>query len=177
MKPQFNIEKTTQIASLFLQMLGGQDYYIMLVKLMYLTDREALLRWGRTLTFDNYVSMKNGCVPSGTLDLIKRQRDSHYWAKFISEPHYKKISLLTEPETKELSKMELDLIAEIFAQFGDWDRFDLAAYTHDLPEYTETKSSIPIAYQEILKAGEKDGEDIAKTMRELEGVALLEQFT
>ena len=44
--------------------------YMKLIKLLYLADREALLRWGRPITFDAYVSMDRGPVLSSVLDLI-----------------------------------------------------------------------------------------------------------
>jgi len=32
-------------------------HYVKLIKLLYLADREALLRWGAPITTDRYVSM------------------------------------------------------------------------------------------------------------------------
>lgn len=173
-KPNFNIERTTQIVGAFLERLGGSAYYILLVKLVYLTERTALLRWGRPLIFDDLVSMKNGTVPSQTLNLLKGESHSAYWSKFISGPHNKKVDLVESTQTDELSPMELDLIEEIFSAFGHWDRFKLADYTHELPEYTKTSSSIPIGYQEILKADGRDGEDIATVLHEIHGLAVLD---
>jgi len=43
--------------------------YMKLIKLMYLADREALLRWGRPISTDRYVSMDKGPVLSRVLDL------------------------------------------------------------------------------------------------------------
>ena len=174
--PQFNVARATQIVGAFLERLGGTAYYILLVKLVYLTEREALLRWGRPLTFDKLCSMKNGTVASETLNLLKGDRHSSYWSKFVSEPHAKQVKLRKAPEADELSPMEIDLIQEVFEQYGHWDRFALARFTHTLPEYTETTSSIPIAYQEILKGGKIDGDDIASIMSEIDGLVLLEDI-
>ena len=38
-------------------MRGGKMSYMKLLKLLYLVDREALLRWGRPVSTDRYVSM------------------------------------------------------------------------------------------------------------------------
>lgn len=42
------------MASLFLEMAGGEMDYRKLMTLLYLADREALLRWGRPITGDDY---------------------------------------------------------------------------------------------------------------------------
>jgi len=47
--------------------------YLKLIKLLYIIDREALLRWGRPLTGDRYVSMDHGPVLSQTLNLITEE--------------------------------------------------------------------------------------------------------
>jgi len=44
--------------------------YIKLIKLLYLADREALLRWGRPITTDCHVSMPKGPVVSQIYHLI-----------------------------------------------------------------------------------------------------------
>ena len=176
LKPRFNVTKATQVAGKFLKLLGGRDYYLLLIKLMYLAERSALLRWGRTLTFDDFVSMKHGPVPSATLDLLKRNKNSQYWATYISEPKSSRVALELEPENDELSDLETELIQEVFEKYGHWNRYYLRDYTHTLPEYTLTTSSIPIGYQEILKAGGLSGEDIARVMAELESLAALEDI-
>jgi hypothetical protein len=44
--------------------------YLKLIKLLYIVDREALLRWGRPVTTDRHVSMPKGPVVSQIYDLI-----------------------------------------------------------------------------------------------------------
>jgi len=57
MKPGFNEAKATQAAALLLKLRGGRMNYMKLIKLLYLVDRTALIRWGRPVTFDSYCSM------------------------------------------------------------------------------------------------------------------------
>jgi len=66
---RFNERKATQVAAQFLRLRGGRMSYMKLIKLMYLADREALLRWGRPISTDRYVSMDKGPVLSRVLDL------------------------------------------------------------------------------------------------------------
>jgi len=68
---KFNAIKTTQAAVRFLELNGGSlDRYI-LIKLLYILDRESLRRWGNPLTGDQAVSMEHGPVLSGVCELTK----------------------------------------------------------------------------------------------------------
>jgi len=42
-----------------------------LVKTLFLADRQHLNEWGRLITFDNYVAMNHGPVPSLAFDILK----------------------------------------------------------------------------------------------------------
>ncbi|MET0464794.1 MAG: Panacea domain-containing protein [Chitinophagaceae bacterium] len=180
MKPNFREEKATQLAALLLKLRGGRMSYLKLMKLMYLVDRAALLRWGRPVTFDNIVSMNNGLVLSQTLDLItggSRLGVDELWRRFISEPQGYEVALENEPEFDELSKAEVSLVEEIFGKFGRMSRWELVDLTHTFPEWTDPKgSSIPVDYKEVLEAGEKSEREIFEILSDLEEVALLEHL-
>ena len=70
---RFNERRATEAAARFLKLRGGRMSYLKLIKLLYLLDREALLRWGRPVTTDRYISMDNGPVVSRIYDLIRRR--------------------------------------------------------------------------------------------------------
>lgn len=76
MKPmvlRFNERRATEAAARFRKLRGNRMSYLKLIKLLYLLDREALLRWGRPVTTDRYVSMDNGPVVSRVYDLIREE--------------------------------------------------------------------------------------------------------
>jgi len=63
--------------------------YLKLIKLLYLLDREALLRGGRPVTTDRYVSMANGPVVSRIYELIREEPApgaDPVWRHYISAP-------------------------------------------------------------------------------------------
>src|SRR5579864_4403328 len=89
MKLLFNETKATQAAAQLLRLRGGRMSYVKLVKLLYLADREALIRWGRPITTDHYVSMDEGPVVARIYDLIRNEPSPNsvkIWGKFISGP-------------------------------------------------------------------------------------------
>ena len=128
--------------------------YMKLIKLLYLADREALLRWGCPITTDRYVSLDRGPVLSHVLNLITDETDpetSSIWARVISEPTKYEVHLNEEIQEEELSDAEIDLLNEIFREYGKMSRWDLVRITHDLPEWVDPAgSAIPISYRDIL---------------------------
>jgi uncharacterized phage-associated protein len=66
----FDESKATEAAAFLLSRSDQTMNYMKLIKLLYLADREALIRWGRPISTDRYVSMKHGPVLSNVLNLI-----------------------------------------------------------------------------------------------------------
>jgi uncharacterized phage-associated protein len=181
MKPKFNEAKATQAAALLLKLGGGRMSYMKLIKLLYLVDRTALIRWGRPVTFDSYFSMNRGPVLSRTLDLINEGTppdESSIWSTCISEPRNHEIELRGECATDELSQAEEDLISEIFGQYGHMSRWELVDWAHKkLPEWQNPQgSALPIEYRDILYAGGKTEREIAEIEFEIDGLALFEDL-
>lgn len=180
MGSQFNEKKLTEAAALFLKLRGGKMHYLKLLKLLYLADREALLRWGRPISTDRYVSMKHGPVLSNAYDLISEEpapEEHGIWAQFISAPTDYEVRLLRNPPNDELSPAEENLIREIFQGFGYRNRWDLRDYTHSLPEWKDPNgSSIPIKFREIFIAGNRSEEEASEMERELESLAVAQEL-
>lgn len=175
---RFNERRATEAAARILKLRGGRMSYLKLIKLLYLLDREALLRWGRPVTTDRYVSMDNGPVVSRIYGLIREEpapgTDS-IWRQYISPPSNYEVVLTTEPETEELSRAEEALIEEIFSKYGKLSRWDLVNLSHDLPEWQDPNgSALPIQYRDILRAGNKTESEIAAVESELEALAVAE---
>jgi uncharacterized phage-associated protein len=181
MKPNFNEAKATQAAALLLSLRGGRMSYMKLIKLLYLVDRTALIRWGRPVTFDSYFSLPHGPVLSRTLDLITEGEapdEPSIWSTCISEPQQYEIALRGECSTNELSQAEEDLIGEIFDRYGRMNRWQLVNRLHnELPEWQNPKgSSLPIEYRDILRAVGRTELEIAEIEAEIEGLALFEEL-
>lgn len=183
MQPQFREDKTTQMACMVLRLGDGTLTYLKLNKLLYLIDREALIRWGRPISFDHYVSMNEGPVLSRTYDLIKNvvpPTIDSYWRRFIGPAANYSVQLLEEVDCPEddLSEAERDLIHEVFRDHGHRNRWELVELTHRLPEWQDPGgSAIPIEYHDILIRGAKMTELEARAIEdELEALALADRI-
>lgn len=164
MRLKFREDRTTQAAARLLQLHGGSMNHMKLVKLLYLADREALIRWGRPITFDWYVSMPHGPVLSRTLDLINAQVDPDepsYWHRFISEREQHEVSLRGSAPHDQLAPAEEIILREIFKQYGHLNQWQLEDVSHKLPEWQDPEgSSVPIDLRDILRAEGMTEEDI-----------------
>src|SRR5205085_1454156 len=123
-----------------------------LMKLMWLIEREGLLRWGFSVTQDSYCVMEHGMVLSDTLNLINEQSlPETYWMHHISAPQNYEVNLLREPDFLELSEAEEELIAEIFNAHGHKSRWKLRDEAHKLPEWFDPEgTSIKVNYEQFL---------------------------
>jgi uncharacterized phage-associated protein len=178
MRLRFNEVKATQTASRLLRLRGGRMSYLKLIKLLYIIDREALIRWGRTVTTDRHVSMPKGPVVSQIYDLVTGDEppgEETFWRRHISPPEQFEIAMIRDPGDSELSGAEEALIDEVFTLHGQKGRWELVRFTHDLPEWQDPGgSSLPITYRDILRAANKTEAEIAAVESEIESLAVTE---
>ena len=156
----FSEERVTQMSAYLLMKRGGRMAYIKLIKLLYLAERQAMLKWGESISGDNFVSMPHGPVLSQTYDLIKGhvcQDGDSPWESLIRDEDNYEVSLSREVSTEdldELSSAEIDLLDNAYASFGHMSRFEIVDYTHDnCPEWTDPDgSSFPISPKSMFLA-------------------------
>jgi uncharacterized phage-associated protein len=149
-QPVFNQRKATEIAAFFLTQAGGSMEYLKLLKLMYLAERESFARYGHSITYDLFYSMKNGPVMGKTYDLIKSRNDcGEFWWEYISIEGYR-ACLISSIPSDTLSEVEKAILVAISKNFASWNQWDLVAFTHGFSEFVDTGGSRkPISYDEI----------------------------
>jgi uncharacterized phage-associated protein len=182
----YQSDKITQMAARFLQKANGRLPYIVLIKLMYYADKKMLLQYGEPITFDRWVSMKNGPVLSNTLNLIKMPDEmaSEYWSGHVRTEGYD-VVLRDDPGDHLLSELEEEVIDQVYSEHGDpsgtYDddfKWRLVEKTHGLPEWdrsTETYGGYSdITYRQVLKlAGVSD----ATISQILDNIAAMNQLS
>lgn len=181
MRPRFREDKATQAAALLLTWAGGSMNYMKLIKLLYLGDRTALLRWGRPISFARAVSMKHGPVLSEVLNLINEGSApgaEPIWSRTISAPANYEVRLNAACEAEDLSDAEEAVLREVYDEYGPIHHWDLVDRLHkELPEWTPTVSSIPIDPQDILLREGYTKAQADEIVDELEMLAMLERAT
>lgn len=128
--------KAAQIIAFFAMKEGGKINVLKVIKLVYLADRESVRRRGHPILDESRVSMPHGPVNSLTLDYLNGfYRDDGGWSQFLTDRANNDVGLanseITHEMLDELSQREISILENIWAEFGDMDRFDLADWTHD----------------------------------------------
>ena len=171
----FDERKATQAAAQFIAMAGGKINYMLLMKLLYLMDRQTIAQWGRPVTGDEYFSMKYGPVLSEVLDLITNPPEpsvNSYWSQHISSASNYIVSLTSDPGDDELSENEENIIRNTHTAYGGYNQFVLAEHLHEaLPEWTPVeRGRVPIEIRAILKASNKSESEIKEIEDGIESV-------
>lgn len=155
----FDERKVAQMAAFLLAKGGGKMSHLKLMKLLYLSDRESMARYGMPISGDRIVSMPHGPVLSMTLNLTNGDVESAPggWESLISDKENHELSLkkpVDVNELDELSPADLEVLESVWNQFGGMDRWTIRDYTHDhCPEWHDPHgSSLPIPYERIFRA-------------------------
>lgn len=175
----FQPEKAVAAAALLLKRHGEPIKYLGLLKMLYIADRVALAQMEQPITGDHYVSMDYGPVLSGVYDLIKGQSVNEalpLWSKYISPRDDNCVSLIEDPGNGDLCEEEEEILQQVYDTFGHLDPFEVAEWTHDLPEWKDPDgSAIPIVVEEILKNLGKSDAEIMRIQDDVMREAYLDQ--
>ena len=172
---QYREDKAIEVASLFLKKEGGRINYTKLIKLMYVLEREAILKWGVPVTCDDYYSLDNGPILSNTLDNITGKtyttNTSSTWEDYIVREGYDVI-LQNSPPLLKLNRAEVSLIDDIYSRLGHLTYGQLIDWVHDpqnVPEWRHPQGSrFPIQLKTILKNGDYTDSNIKAVIADIE---------
>jgi|tagenome__1003787_1003787.scaffolds.fasta_scaffold20574121_2 hypothetical protein len=120
-----------------------------IVKSMFLADRGHINKYGRPITFDNYVAMKHGPVPSFVYDILKDNAkfvraygDSGMpWTR-VTAPGYSNgtfhfIEPARQPDMDVLSESDVDALTDALAMVLSLSFGQIRKLTHDDPAYMD----------------------------------------
>jgi len=180
--PRFREDKAADMACRFLQRHGGTMSYLKLLKLMYIAERRAILTWGRSITFDDFVSMRRGPVLSRTYDLITDEWPPNAVVSVfqrrirVYEPYRVESTDDETPECSPLSQAEMSLIDTVYEEFGEMDKWELVKETHKFPEWDDPAgSSSPISIRAILQRNGMPAPKVKAILSDLDALAFAEE--
>ena len=114
---RFNIAKTIQASAVLLKAeQTNRMSRLRLLKLLYISDREALTERARPITGDRPVAMDHGPVLTNTYDLIKGEDFlATEWDKYIKREGRDAV-LASDPGVGDLSRYEIAKLARCSAE-------------------------------------------------------------
>ena len=163
----FNPEAAAAVAGFFLSRAKGKSLTdLALMKLFFLTERTALAETTSLITGDNFVSMKFGPVLSNTYDLLRGKytaKEGAIWREHFTYlpkdgDRSNTVRLDREIDPAEiLSEYEIEVLARIWKEYGEADKWKLVKMTHDFKEWdkraADLGTSIPMPVERIFKLG------------------------
>ncbi len=126
-----------------------------LVKSVFLADRRHLNEYGRPITFDHYVAMAHGPVPSTTYDILKGdpKRHNYPWSRNKAEQSIFNYSNHTRDyDCNVLSPSDVEFLEEAFITVKSLGFSQIRKLTHEDPAYVDaweedsTRSAFDISY-------------------------------
>lgn len=137
---------------------------LLLMKLIWATDRYHLRKFGRLVTGDSYVAMPKGPVASLSLDIINHNDFLPEDALSFSEQYIEidssnhNVKSLISSNLESLSRSDIEALDFAWSNFGSTPRFDLVDITHEYPEWkrhetalANIRTSIPIDLRDFFK--------------------------
>lgn len=166
----FNPAKATEVACGFIEKEGQTINIMKLIKLVYLLDRLSIQRRGIPVVGGAYFSMRNGPVISELLDLINAGAlwgmSTSDWQRLISDRQNHEVTLVQKPEYRHLADAELELIDEIYRQFGTMNQWQLRDWCHEhCAEWT------PLEMEHARIPVERLAEAVGKTEEQIRHLA------
>jgi hypothetical protein len=178
-KNLFNEKKAAQAAAFFLFQARQPMSVLKLMKLLYLAERRSFERHGSPMIGDRLVSMPHGPVLSVTYNHMSGELESTEggWDSWIADRAGHDLDLrdraaLKDPaDLLELSDADVEILAEVWGQFGRMSQWELRDWTHDnCPEWKDPEGSmIPMRLEDLFAALKYSPEQTREAMERLEG--------
>jgi uncharacterized phage-associated protein len=152
---RFDFDKALQAAGVLLSLDGDRMERFRLLKLLYIADRELLAETGRTIMGDRAIAMRHGPVLSQVYDLIKGEASrAGEWGRFVHTMNHA-VELRKDPGRGELSRGEIEKLAEVTDRYRNVDDWALSEATHDFAEWGKNfapGADAAIPWRDVLAA-------------------------
>lgn len=150
-----------------IQKSGGEVDYLRAMKLIYLADRESIVKRGIPIIGGRYYSMPKGPTIGNVMNFVT-QRNAPRWKELIAARVGNQISLVSNPKCEFLSESEIQILDEVVKEHRNRTTEELVKWCHaHCPEYKHVKvGRQTISVEEILKAEGKSPQRIECVVRE-----------
>jgi uncharacterized phage-associated protein len=140
-----------------------------LFKMMYLSDKDHLVRYGRPITGDSYSAMEHGPVPSNLYnafkEIVKGKSSLSKNAKILMKGirldktyQYPRIEALSAIDPAQLSVSDMKSLDRIIEQFGQMTFSQVRQIAHDTPAWElawnrkpKEKDAEPMDFREFFE--------------------------
>ncbi|MBS4059651.1 MAG: SocA family protein [Bacteroidetes bacterium] len=120
-----------------------------LMKLLWLSDRIHLNKYGRLITRDKYSALPHGPVPSNTIDISRVSIVDFFTVNGF------KIKALKDFDKEYFSNSDIKVFEYVWNKFGSMDSIKLRDLSHEFPEWKRYEKellneSMPNSYEMVI---------------------------
>ncbi len=148
----FNYKKAIQALNYFAQKEGGAINKMKAIKLIWLSDRLHLRKFGRPVVKDKYFALKYGPIQTNVKEFAENdtnvffaEEESVYRNGYLKTHGSLRFRSISAPELKVFSKSDIAIMDEVYETFGHLDQFALSELSHIYPEWKR--------FEKALKSG------------------------
>ena len=160
MKDIYDAKKTLTVLSYLLEQFDGKLSCQKLFSLLYLVDRESLLRYGETMTGDTWLLTKDGVLFETTYQMLRKIGAGwEMWLPFLEKEgkkYYDSVVVLRRGiDSSELSRADRAILDEVVSLHGEETEATLINVINTLPECKGAlveNSKVRLKAEKILKA-------------------------
>jgi uncharacterized phage-associated protein len=143
----FNHKKAVQALNFFASAEGGTINKMKAIKLIWLSDRAHLRRYGRPILMDQYFALPYGPVPSNTKDLAEinlfsTEDEVDYRNKYLRVMDKYTIQSIHKADVNVFSQTDLTTLQNVFTEFGKLSEFELSELSHLYPEWKKHEAGL-----------------------------------
>jgi uncharacterized phage-associated protein len=143
----FSYKKAVQSLNFFAVKNGGKINKMKAIQMIWLSDRLHLRSFGRPIVMDQYYALPYGPVPSNTKDLAEinifsSDAEVSYRNQFIKVIDKYNFESLSNVDSNAFSTSDINVLEQIFAEFGDYSEFDLSELSHQYPEWKKHETML-----------------------------------
>ncbi len=144
---EFNHKKAVQTLNYFANKNGGAINKMKAIKLIWLSDRAHLRRYGRPIIMDQYFALPYGPIPSNTKDLAEvnlfsSDDEVSYRNKFINVIDKYNFQSVEKVDENVFSQTDLSILESVYSEFGNLSEFELSELSHIYPEWKKHEAGL-----------------------------------
>lgn len=162
---EYDAAKAHQAILWFLHTNAGTMDLLKLVKLVFLADREHLIRYGRPIVGGVYYAMKLGPVSSETLDDLNGRSRKRSFRRVGNN-----VEAEREVDADFLSETDREVLEYIHKTYGHLTPLELVDTTHEFRAYrknfTPPGERFPLPYEDIFEDLDKEAKKMLDLIRE-----------
>lgn len=157
----FNYKKAVQTLTFFAQKEGSVINKMKVFKLIWLSDRLHLRKYGRPILNDVYFALPKGPIPSTTKDLADNSdfladTEKELREQFIENISRFNIKAKAETQKSVFSQSDLEVMNLVYVNFGSLDEFQLSNLSHQYPEWKKFENGLNVGHSSRFEMSYQD---------------------